>query len=261
MERLLDNDLAAKVLSLVLAFLLWLRVSGEMPPVQKQVTGVPVRVVNVPPGMAVVSVEPEVVTVYVHGRGRALERASRGELAAVVDLRGAPPGRTVYSLENVNLPRGLTLVDVRPSEVVIALEQLGERAVPVVVRVQGRPAPGFSAGSWVAEPREVSARGLRRAVERVRAASAEVSVDGAAGDVEVERPVRAVDGAGQPVPGVEVVPPRVTVRVPVARQEASAAPAPQGGTVTGGGSPGYVIVQGGAEVSGPAGGAGAPFAR
>ncbi len=250
MERILENDLAAKVLALLLAFLLWLRVSGELPPVQKQVTGVPVRVINVPAGLAVVGVEPESVTVYVRGRGRALDRANRDELAAVVDVRRAPPGRTAYAVENVNVPRGVTLVDVRPARVVVALEQLEERQLPVAVRVTGRVAAGFRAGAPVAEPRRVSARGLRRDVRRVAGLAVDVAVDGADADVERVRPVRAVDSQGRIVEGVELVPPEVTVRVPVS-QEPPPAP-PQGeapgtaGVTPGAGEAegGYVIVQG-----------------
>ncbi len=252
MERILENDLIAKVIALLLAFLLWLRVSGELPPVQKQVTGVPVRVVNVPPGLAVVAVEPETVTVYVRGRGRTLDRANREELSAVVDVRRAPPGRTAYTVENVNVPRGVTLVDVRPARVVVALEQVEEKQWEVSVRVVGRVAGGFRAGTPVAEPRRVAVRGLRRDLRNVAGVTVEVSVEGAGADVEFTGPVRAVDARGRPVEGVEPVPPEVTVRVPVAAEEPPAPEPPRDGTSgTGAAGPGaaeppagYVIVQG-----------------
>lgn len=241
MDRLLDNDLAAKILSVFLAVILWFQVSGQGYEAQKSVEAVSVRVRNLPDGLAAVALEPDSVTVSVRGPRRDVARLTRADFEAVANLAGARPGRTTYFLDGVSVPPGITLVDFKPSQVTITVEAVQEQELPVRVRVQGQPAEGYTAGMASAEPPRVVLRGTRQALARVAAVEVLIQVDGVRAAVREGRPVAVLDRRGMPVEGVTVSPERVTVTVPVSPDEAHRS-VPVRPAVAGTPARGYVVV-------------------
>ena len=114
MDRLLENDLAVKLVSVLLAVILWLQVAREVPETQRSLPGVPVQVRNLPPGLEAVAVSPATVTVVARGRGRSFASLSGEDLVAQVDLSGARAGRAAYPVDRVTVPKGVTLVGFSP---------------------------------------------------------------------------------------------------------------------------------------------------
>src|SRR5579875_1491687 len=70
-DRLLENDLVVKIVSVLLAIALWFQVvvgqGASSRDVQRVIPGVAVSWRNLPPDLAVVSVDPKTVTVTVRG--------------------------------------------------------------------------------------------------------------------------------------------------------------------------------------------------
>lgn len=227
MDRLLENDLAVKLVSVLLALILWLQVARAVPETQRSLAGVPVQLRNAPPGLEAVAVSPAVVTVTIRGRGRAFAALTESDLVAQVDLAGARAGRFSYRVDRVTVPRGVTLVGVAPEEVQVTLEAVAEREVPVRLRVTGRPAAGYEAGEATVVPERVLVRGRESLVAAVAAAEVTVSVADAAGTVSGRQAVALRDGQGRPVTGVGVFPAEVAVTVPV-RAAGAARAAPYG---------------------------------
>lgn len=215
MDRLLENDLAVKILSVILAVILWFQVAGEVPQTQKPVRGVAVRVRNLPPDMAVAAIEPDTVTVYVRGRSRDLSALKREDLEAWVDLRGARPGRLSYTVDGVNVPKGITLADFAPAEVTVEILPVVEREFTVTVELEGQPAVGFRVGPPGVMPPKVVLRGVARNLDAVAAVKVGLRLDGARETVTATRPVQVVDRQGLPVTGVTVAPQLVKISVPV----------------------------------------------
>src|SRR6185436_16333005 len=85
------RHLGLKIVSIGLAALLWALVSGEQ--VVERALRVPLEFTNVPANLELVGDAPTVVDVRVRGSSGALGRIATGELVAVLDLRGAGPGR------------------------------------------------------------------------------------------------------------------------------------------------------------------------
>jgi YbbR domain-containing protein len=169
-----------KVLSVVLALLLWMVVSGEE--IVERGLRVPLELQQVPPGIELLGDVPTTVDVRVRGASGTLSRVGTGDVIAVLDLRTARTGRRLFPLgpDQVRAPFGIEVVQVTPSAVVMAFEPSATRQVPVVPAVDGRPAPGFVVGPMAAEPRSVEVIGPESAVKRVTEVLTEpVSVTGA----------------------------------------------------------------------------------
>ncbi len=170
-----------KVVSIALAALLWLIVSGEQ--IVERALRIPLEFTNLPARLEVVGDPPNIADVRVRGSSGALSRIAAGELVAVVDLRTARPGQRLFHLgpTDVRSPFGIEVVQVTPSNVSIRFEPSSAKTVPVVPGVEGEPAPGFVVGTITAVPATVEVIGPSSALATMTEAITEpVSVAGAA---------------------------------------------------------------------------------
>lgn len=173
MDAFFLRKLGLKVLSICIAGLLWLVVSGER--VVERVVRVPVEFQNLPAGLEIVGNPPDTVEVRVRGSSGALSRMGPGDMATVLDFRLVRPGRRIIHLTpgQVNAPYGVEVVQVGPSTVMLEFERSGVRRVPVEPVVDGQPAAGFEVTKVTAEPATVEVEGPESALKRLDAAITE----------------------------------------------------------------------------------------
>jgi YbbR domain-containing protein len=218
------RHLGFKFVSIALAALIWLLVSGEQ--IVERALRIPLEFTNLPAELELVGDAPAVVDVRVRGSSGALSRVAAGELVAVIDLRSARVGQRLFHLTgtDVRAPFGIEVVQITPSNVSIAFEQSAAKVVPVVPDVQGDPADGYLVGTVSADPATVEVVGPASAVARLtRAITEPVSVADASG------PVTESVNIGVPDPIVRLQSPqsaRVTIEVAAAPVEWAVAAVP-----------------------------------
>ena len=174
------RHIGLKVLSLALAALIWLLVSGEQ--IVERALRIPLEFTNLPAQLELLGEPPTVVDVRVRGSSGALSRVATGELVAVLDLRTARPGQRLFHLTgaDVRAPFGVDVVQISPSNLSIAFEPSATKIVPVVPGVEGDPADGYIAGTVKADPATVEVIGPASAVASLTTAITEpVSIGGA----------------------------------------------------------------------------------
>ncbi|MDP3716429.1 MAG: CdaR family protein [Acidobacteriota bacterium] len=173
------RNLGLKFLSTCIAAMLWLVIAGER--VVERVLRAPVEFQNLPNGLELVGNLPDTVEVRLRGSSGTLSRMGAGDLAAVLDLRTARPGRRLFHLtpSQVTVPYGIDVVQVGPSTVTMEFEASGVRTVPVEPDIEGRPGPGFEVTSVTSDPATVEVAGPESALKRLDAVVTEpVSVNG-----------------------------------------------------------------------------------
>jgi YbbR domain-containing protein len=169
-----------KIVSIALASLLWLIVSGEQ--IVERALRVPLEFTNLPPQLEIVGDAPNLADVRVRGSSGSLSRLATGELVAIVDLHGAKTGQRLFHLttSDVRAPFGVEVVQVTPSSVSMRFEPSVSKTVPVVPGVEGEPAPGFVVGTVTADPPTVEMVGPATALNGITEAITEpVTVTGA----------------------------------------------------------------------------------
>jgi YbbR domain-containing protein len=174
------RHLGLKLLSVALAVLLWIVVSGEE--TVERGLRVPLELQQAPAGLELMGDVPATVDVRVRGASGSLSRVGTGDIVAVLDLHGAQAGRRLFPLtpEQVRTPFGVEVVQVTPSTIAMAFEASASRQVPVTPAVDGRPAPGYVVGARTADPPAVDVIGPETAVKRATEVLTEpVSVAGA----------------------------------------------------------------------------------
>ncbi len=160
------RHLGLKLLSLGLAVLLWMAVAGEE--IVERGLRVPLELQQLPSAVELSGDVPTAVDVRVRGASGTLSRIGPGDIVAVLDLRGARPGRRLFPLtpDQVRAPFGVDIVQVTPSAVTMTFELSATRTVPVVPSVEGRPAAGYVVGTLTADPATVEIVGPESAVKR-----------------------------------------------------------------------------------------------
>ena len=200
-----------KFLSISIATLLWLVVAGDR--VVERALRVPIEFQNLPTGLEIVGDPPDSVDVRLRASSGTISRLSAGELAAVIDLRTARPGRRLFHLTpaHINVPYGVEVVQVAPATVPIGFENSAVRVVQIRPSVEGRPAPGYEVVSVTSNPATVEVIGPESSLRGMTEAMTEpISVVGAT------RSIREVVTVGVADPDVRLRSPQtaeVTVQI------------------------------------------------
>src|SRR5580704_11151811 len=114
MIQLLTRNLGWKLLSLLIAIVLWISVARE-PEVATSVS-VPVEFKNPRDDLDISGDLPDRVRLEVRGPSGRLTRDSLSTVAAMIDLSDAQPGERTYTIRgrNLNLPSGVVFYQAIP---------------------------------------------------------------------------------------------------------------------------------------------------
>jgi hypothetical protein len=181
---LLDN-LPLKLLSLVLAVLLWYVIAGEK--TSEMGLSVPLELQNFPTDLEITGDPTNSVEVRLRAAPGIIHRLGPGEVTAHLDLAGATEGERIIHLTEdcIHVPFGVKVVKVNPAIVTLNLEKTIDRVVPVRPRLLGHPAAGYEVGRVTSRPADTRMAGPRSRVQEVESAFTEpVSVEGADNTVQ-----------------------------------------------------------------------------
>jgi YbbR domain-containing protein len=167
------RHLGLKVLSLMLAVLLWFMVAGQKD--AERSLRIPLEFQNIPEQLELTEEPPSFVDVRLRGPSGSLGQVRAGDIVAVLDLASARPGRRLFHLtpEQVSAPAGLRVIHVLPSTVGLTFETSSSKTVPVVPVIEGEPAPGYVVGRVTATPAMAHIVGPESVLQRLTEATTE----------------------------------------------------------------------------------------
>jgi YbbR domain-containing protein len=174
------RHLGLKIISIVMAVLVWLMVASEES-VERGLR-VPLEFQQFPAGLELEGEPPTLVDVRVRGAASHVARMAPGDVVAVLDISSATAGQRLFALtpEQVRVPFGVEVVQVQPSTIVMVFGRSETRDLPVQALLEGDPAPGFVVGAVKVDPPAVEVIGPAGALSRAGEAMTEtISVAGA----------------------------------------------------------------------------------
>ena len=165
------NNWPLKLLSLALAFAIWVGVTGEER-VLRDLT-VPLEIAlakdRVPP-VGLASATPNTVLVRLRGAQSVMRRLDPIALSVSIDMSDAAPGAHEVQLvetDVLNVPGGIEVELIEPDRLKLDLEEWATVSLPVVVTVDGQPPEGFHYYGAVAFPNTMRVEGPRSEVEKL----------------------------------------------------------------------------------------------
>ncbi|CEP69304.1 YbbR-like [Moorella glycerini] len=191
------QDWIYRLLAVALAIILWMYVTGEQNPTGEKVVRVPLETENLREGL-VVADRPAEVQVRVEGRKAAVNTLLSRDVHAFVSLREAKVGDNLLPVR-VEVPEGINVIHVNPSQVTIKLDKIEQVQLPVQVNLLGTPVSGYRALEPVIKPSQVVVSGSAETLKSIGRVYVEAKIDQASGNFLAQLPVKLADREGRPL--------------------------------------------------------------
>jgi YbbR domain-containing protein len=163
-------NLALKLLSLFLAFVVWFVVSApRRESVSERAFAAPLSLIGMPRELMITTPVPDTINVRLRGRGSDLRALSSQNLEVTLDLRWVQPGEAQVTLrpQAINVPPNVEVISMDPTKVHFRVEQLRQRAVPIRPFLVGQPPNGYIAGDPTVAPDQALVSGPASQVRNV----------------------------------------------------------------------------------------------
>jgi YbbR domain-containing protein len=143
-RKIFLEDWSLKLLSLAIALVLWLVVTGQNEPVTAHVN-VQLNFIR-PQSLEISNDPPRTVDVMLTGSRNKLDDLTTLDLVATLDLSDQRAGERVLRLADkaqITLPQGVKVDGFQPSAINIRLEPIIERQIAIEPKLDGKPADGY----------------------------------------------------------------------------------------------------------------------
>lgn len=217
MSRWISRNLSLLILSVILAFFLWaVAIEAEDPTRLDTYNNlIPVELRGLPEDKTTYGTDNPRVRVGILAPESVWSNLTTDDIEAYVDLTDVETGTLELPIAVTVRSDPAEVRDVSPPTLELVVEQIAEKEVPVVLRVQGSPAMGFRSEPAELAPQTLRVRGPASKVEQVTAAWVSVSVEDRQSSLRGDYEPELIDEEDNPIEQVEAVPGSVTVNVPI----------------------------------------------
>jgi YbbR domain-containing protein len=205
------QNLGLRIISVLLAIGLWIFVNaGQHSSVEP--FNIPVSYRGLPPGFVITNEHPDFIRLQISGPQTLLSLVDPARLTLKLDLSGVGVGQASFKIgESFNVPRGTAVTSISPSQIVLDVDKIIVRSLPVHVVTIGAPAEGYRIGSIETTVPRVQARAPSRQLANLETVDTEpVDVGGLTTDTERIAAVTSPGGM------IRFEPSEVTVKVGLA---------------------------------------------
>jgi YbbR domain-containing protein len=215
-RNLVQHNLAAKIVAVLVAVILWGYVMNDQNPSIEGSFNAQVKLINVPDGYKVTQ-STETIKITVKGPRSLFAANGDKNFQAHVDMQEAKSGKGSYKVK-VDMPQGFELVEVQPDTVDVELDPIVRRKVRADISVNGSPASGVTVAKVSQASAEVIIEGPSKAVSEVERVIGYVGLTNKNDvDFALQVPLTAINNDGREVQGIKIQPATMYVAVQMAR--------------------------------------------
>jgi len=160
-----------KLISFFFALFLWYFVVGE----DKVDTtfNIPVEILNLPADLTISNQFKNELELTVNGPRGLIRNLATQHISRPIDLAKAEPGAKVFqnTVDSIPLPRGVRLLRVKPTDIILQLDKLVKKDVPIHAVTTGSLPEGFELGSITLDPPSIPVTGAEAAIGQVESIS------------------------------------------------------------------------------------------
>ncbi|WP_163336861.1 YbbR-like domain-containing protein [Desulfopila sp. IMCC35008] len=166
-QRLWTKDWVLKVISLLLATVLWYYVGGEET-VDKNVS-MPIEIINLPRDLVISNQFKKEIEVTVSGPRSLIQEMTNKAVTRQINLADAMPGTNVIENNNdsIQVPRGITVLRIQPASIILSLDKLIQKQFPVIPVTTGDAALGYSLKNLRMDPDAITITGPETILSQV----------------------------------------------------------------------------------------------
>lgn len=208
MKKQLANNLSLKIISVLIACVIWLLVSGVTDPIRTNVrySGVKVEIKNdryiFDSGKSYqIADEYQTVTVYITGKKSVVEGrtdiAVEADFTQIVDM-DSNPAYVPVTLKTVS---GISQEDVTiiPKTIPVTIEDTATKEFLVTALSDGTPGSGYVVGECTTNPEKIQIQGPESIINKIKSVVALVESDGMTRDATKKARITLIDQNGEPM--------------------------------------------------------------
>lgn len=215
-RSLVQHNLAAKILSLSVAIVLWGYVMNDQNPTIEGSFTVNVRLVNAPEGYNITQ-DTDTVKLKVKGARSLFVANKASDFDAYVDLADAQSGVNAYKIHTV-LPQGFELISLSTDTIDVTLDKLISRRVRADININGTPADGMTLAGVSQASDTVTVYGAESVVKNVARVIGYIGLTAKNdADFSLNVPLTAINADGREVQGVTLKQSTMPVKIQLAR--------------------------------------------
>ena len=179
LKRIFLSNLGLKITALMLAFFVWILITGRERSYIERTIDVNVEYVNLSQNIDIRSMRPERVRVKVRGTSNEIEKMSPDDFKLRLDLMGVTETTKLnfFTEDYLDLPEGTPVVSIFPRMVEISVEEFLAREVPVRVRYTGMFKPGVRLIERTVRPEKVKIFGYKSQIQKITMVSPVEAID------------------------------------------------------------------------------------
>lgn len=192
------KDNMMKVISLIIALLLWSYVMSEVnPTITRTFYNIPVVYRNLSDmkdkNLFLMSPEEVFIDITVKGKRKSVNEMSEKDISASIDLSNVSAGGKSMPID-VQLADDMILIDNRnPESVTLEVDEMVEKELPIEVEVSGEMSDGYILDQVTKNDEKASVRGPKTSIDSIYSLVAEVDISGRKESNLINVPIKAYD--------------------------------------------------------------------
>jgi len=216
------QNLPKLLLSLILAFAVWVSSVTESDPTEEKLypKPVPIEFIGQDPALIAVNEVPDQISLTLSAPQSIWNRLLNEQVnvRAVVDLSGLTAGQHILPVQVQVGIRPVEIVSFSPKDITVDLEPLASREMTIQLVQQGDPAVGYQAETPELSEKTVVVSGPESLVNRVQEIRAVINYNNTAENINRVINLQAYDASGGVVDGLTLTPDRVNVSVTISQR-------------------------------------------
>ena len=183
MLKIITNNFWIKIICILIATGVWVYVVNSESKVDNFPGSIPLEVRNQPEELVVIK-NADFIELKVIAEQGMWKKLSADTFQAYIDLAGLDIGTHEVSVKVNTDIEGVQVVEINPAKVMVRLEPLISKKVPVVVKTHGKAADGYVAGEAQTSIQEVEISGAESIIREINQVFAPITLDGENSDIK-----------------------------------------------------------------------------
>ena len=209
-RNLLVRNWELKLLSLVLAFILWLSLIPEEKTLSEKTLTIPLETLNIPADIELVEKPDPTVDVTIRAPNRMINEISAANVFAKLNLSAASVFQQEYPLNEtmISIPPGAEVIRISPTKVKLKLERTQEVLLDIIPTIIGQAKEGYGISKIEITPPRVLVKGPESKIrEKDKVSTSPINISELTASTEVEADLIL------PKPELRLATPRTRVKV------------------------------------------------
>lgn len=224
MKERKQNNFGLKILSVILAVLLWVTIINVIDPQDSDIiSGIPVEMLNQETltslGYTYEVLEGKTVSIDVEGPTSKIDGLTISDFYASADFSTINPASDYVEIKVRCIKSGISKNDLtitlRNPTVKLNIENRESKTMSVAVNLLGEPAEGFATGNYNISPMSIKITGAESVIDKIATVVAEYNVEGASMDISDTVPLKFYDEEGEPIDTTGLVLSKSEVRLKI----------------------------------------------